>query len=98
MAMPRSLGRYLLAGGVLAVLVNVAINAAVGHALYAKLATIGLTGNPSITGDTVIGAFLIGFFTLVIVAPATRREVRSGRVRGGRKAVLPGGFARRPFV
>ena len=98
MSTPRPLGRYLLAGGVLAVVVNVAINAAVGHALYAKLATIGLTGDPSITGDTVIGAFLIGFFTLVIVAPATRREVRSGRVRGGKKLALPGWFARRPFV
>ena len=98
MSTPRPLGRSLLAGGVLAVVVNVAINAAVGHALYAKLATIGLTGDPSITGDTVIGAFLIGFFTLVIVAPATRREVRSGRVRGGKKLALPGWFARRPFV
>jgi len=98
MSTPRSLGRYLLAGGVLAVLVNVAINGAVGHALYAKLPAIALTGDPSITGDTVIGAFLIGFFTLVIVAPATRREVRSGRVRGGRKLALPGWFARRPFV
>lgn len=98
MATPRSLGRTLVIGGVLAVLVNVAINAAVGQALYGKLATIGLTGNPSITGDTVIGAFLIGFFTLVIVAPATRREVRSGRVRGGRKVVLPRWFARRPVI
>src|SRR3569623_109847 len=98
MSTPRSLGRYLLAGGVLAVLVGAAMASAVGHALYAKLPAIALTGAPSITGDTVIGAFLIGFFTLVIVAPATRREVRSGRVRGGRKLALPGWLARRPVV
>lgn len=98
MATPRSLGRYLLAGGVLAVLVNVAINAAVGHALYAHVAAIPLTGDSSIAGDTIAGAFLIAFFTLVIVAPATRREVRSGRVRGGRKLQLPAWFVRRPFV
>ncbi len=95
---PRQLARYLLAGGVLAVLVNVAINAAVGHAMYARLAAIALTGDPSIAGDTIIGAFLIAFFTIVIVAPAARREVRSGRVRGGRKLALPGWFARRPLL
>ena len=98
MSVPRSLARYLLAGGVVAVAVNVAINAAVGHALYAHLATIALTGDPSIAGDTIVGAFLIAFFTLVIVAPATRREIRSGRVRGGGKLALPGWFARRPVI
>jgi hypothetical protein len=96
--MQRSLGRYLLAGGALAIVVNVAINAAVGHALYAHLAAIPLTGDPSIAGDTIVGAFLIAFFTLAIVAPATRREVRSGRVRGGGKRALPGWIARRPLL
>ncbi|HSN27301.1 MAG TPA: hypothetical protein VLT45_13500, partial [Kofleriaceae bacterium] len=95
---PRQLARYLVAGGVLAVLVNVAINAAVGHAMYAHLSAIALTGDPSIAGDTIIGAFLIAFFTFVIVAPATRREVRSGRVRGGRKIALPDWFTRRPVL
>jgi hypothetical protein len=95
---PRSLARYLVAGGALAVVVNVVINAVVGNALYKRLAAVPLTGDPSITGDTVVGAFLIGFFTLAIVAPATRREVRSGRVRGGRKLTLPGWFARRPLI
>jgi hypothetical protein len=96
--MQRSLARYLLAGGVLAVVVNVAINAAVGHAMYAHLAAVPLTGDPSIAGDTIVGAFLIGFFTVVVVAPATRREIRSGRVRGGGKLTLPGWFARRPLL
>jgi hypothetical protein len=94
----RSLASYLLVGGVLAVVVNVAINAAVGHALYAHLADIPLTGDPSIAGDTIIGAFLIAFFTVVVVAPAARREIRSGRVRGGGTLTLPGWFARRPLL
>ena len=96
--MQRSLARYLIASGVLAVIVNVAINAAVGHALYARVAAVPLTGDPSIAGDTIVGAFLIAFFTLVIVAPATRREIRSGRVRGGRKRAVPGWLARRPVL
>src|SRR5687768_7398923 len=95
---PRSLARQLLVGGLLAVVVNVAINAAVGHPLYAHLAAVPLSGDPSIAGDTIIGAFLIAFFTVLVVAPATRREIRSGRVRGGGKLALPGWFARRPFV
>src|SRR5262245_29363113 len=96
--MQRSLARYLLVGGALAVVVNVVINAAVGHALYARAADIPLAGDPSIAGDTIVGAFLIAFFTVVIVAPATRREIRSGRVRGGGKLTLPGWFARRPLL
>lgn len=94
----RSLAGYLLAGGVLAVVVNVAINAAIGHALYAGVADVPLAGDPSIAGDTIAGTFLIAFFTILIVAPATRREIRSGRVRGGGKLTLPGWFARRPLL
>lgn len=94
----RSLASYLLVSGVLAVVVNVVINAVVGHALYAGVAQVPLTGDPSIAGDTIVGAFLIAFFTIVVVAPATRREIRSGRVRGGGKLALPGWFARRPLL
>jgi hypothetical protein len=94
----RSLARYLLVGGVVAVIVNVVINAVVGNAIYGRVAAVPLTGNSSIAGDTIIGAFLIVFFTVLIVAPATRREIRSGRVRGGRKRTLPGWFARRPLL
>jgi hypothetical protein len=98
MSMQRSLARYLITGGVVAVIVNVVINAVVGNAIYAKLATLPLTGDSSIAGDTIVGAFFIGFFTLLIVAPTTRREIRSGRVRGGGTLALPGWFARRPVV
>jgi hypothetical protein len=94
----RSLARYLIIGGVIAVLVNVAINAVVGNAIYGRVAAVPLTGDSSIAGDTIVGAFLIVFFTLLIVAPATRREIRSGRVRGGGTLALPGWFARRPLV
>jgi hypothetical protein len=97
-AVRRSLARYLIAGGVVAVLVNVAINAVVGNAIYGQVARVPLTGDSSIAGDTIVGAFLIVFFTLLIVAPATRREIRSGRVRGGGTLALPGWFVRRPLL
>ncbi len=94
----RSLARHLLTGGVVAVAINVAINAAVGHALYGGVAVVPLTGDASIAGDTIVGAFLIAFFTGLVVAPATQREVRAGRVRGGGKRALPGWFAGRPLL
>ncbi|HUQ06556.1 MAG TPA: hypothetical protein VM261_28830 [Kofleriaceae bacterium] len=95
----RSRARHLVIGGILAVIVNVAINAAVGQALYGGVTVVPLSGDSSIAGDTIVGAFLIGFFTLLLVAPATRREVRAGRVRGGHRwLALTGWFARHPFV
>ena len=72
MASPvRSLARYLIVGGVVAVLVNVAINAAVGNAIYGRVAAVPLTGDSSIAGDMIIGAFLIVFFTLLLVTGNT---------------------------
>jgi len=96
--MRRSLARYLLINGILALLVNVGINAVVGNAVYGHARAVPLTGDSSIAGDTIVGAFLIAFFTLLIVAPTARREVRSGRVVGGGKVRLPAWFERRPFV
>ena len=88
--MRRSVARYLVAGGIVALLVNVAINAVAGWVIYAKLDAVPLAGDTSIAGDTIVGAFLIAFFTLLVVTPATRREVRGGRVvaGGGRERVL----------
>jgi hypothetical protein len=40
-------------------------------------------GPGGFASDALIGAFLIGFFTLLLVIPDGRREARSGRVRGG---------------
>ena len=96
--MRKSVRRYLLAGGFLALLVNLAINAGAGVAIYGDLAAVPLTGDHGIAGDTIVGAFLIAFFTLVIVAPATRREVRAGHIVGGRRFRVPGWFAKRPVV
>lgn len=96
--LPRSLARHLVVGGLAAVAVNVVINAAVGHALYGDAVAVPLTGDASIAGDTIASALLIAFFTMLIVPPATRREVRSGRVRGGRgERALTRWLARRPF-
>lgn len=80
--MKQSLPRYLTKVGVVAAVVNVVINAAVGWALYHSAARVPLVGDPSILGDTAVGGFLIGFFTLLMVLPAARREARSGRVVG----------------
>ena len=99
--MRKSVGRYLFAGGVLALLVNVGINAAVGRAVYAGAGVVPLTGDRSIAGDTIVGAFLIAFFTLLVVAPAARREIRSGRVIGSGPARwhrLPRWVERHPLV
>jgi hypothetical protein len=96
--MRKSVRRYLLAGGFLALLVNLAINAGAGVAIYGDLAAVPLAGDHGIAGDTIVGAFLIAFFTLVIVAPATRREVRAGHVVGGRRFRVPAWFAKRPVV
>jgi hypothetical protein len=73
----------------------------VGHALYGGVAAVPLTGDASITGDTVASAFLIALFTMLVVVPATRREVRSGRVRGGLGGgarTWPGWFVRHPVM
>ena len=98
--MRRSVARYLVVGGIVALLVNVAINAVAGWAIYAKLDAVPLTGDLSIAGDTIVGAFLIAFFTLLVVAPATRREVRSGHIvgGGGRERALPRWLERRPLL
>ena len=81
--------RYLLISGAVALVVNLVVNALVGSALYAGQAMIPLEGDHSIAGDTVVGAFLIAFFTLLVVPPAARREVKSGKVRGGGRLRLP---------
>lgn len=96
--MVRTVRRYLFVGGALALVVNVAINAAAGAAIYGDLAAVSLGGDHGLAGDTIVGAFLIGFFTLLIVAPEARREVRAGRLIGGGKRSLPAWFARRPVV
>lgn len=99
--MQQYVGRFLAQQGVIALVVNVVINAGVGWLLYREATAVPLTGEPSIAGDTIIGAFLIGVFTIRIVAPVTRRQVRAGRVVGGgpaTRARLPGWLERRPWL
>lgn len=75
--------RYLAISGAIALVVNVAINLVVGSAIYKGHDVVPLTGDSSIAGDTVVGAFLIAFFTLLVVPQAARREVRAGHIRAG---------------
>ncbi len=90
--------RYLLVKAVVpAALINFALNWMAGQALLPAGPSLPLWGSPGMAVDAVVGAFLIGFFTLLLVIPDGRREARSGRVRGwGRPARWLGAPARRP--
>jgi hypothetical protein len=58
-----------------------------------------LRGPTSIIGDTLVGAFLIGFFTWLVMVPAARLEARAGRIRGlGRNARAFAWPRRHPLV
>jgi len=92
--------RYLLLLVLLpGVVINFLINLQAGRMLFPVGRDLPLWGNPGMALDTLGGAFLIGFFTLLVVVPGARREARAGRVRGwGRRArwlALP---ARRPVL
>lgn len=65
----------------IALAVNVAINAVVAALVYRE-PRLPIVGKRSIADDTFVAAFLIGFITLVAVAPAARREALAGRARG----------------
>ncbi len=92
--------RYLLAKVVIpGALINFGINLAAGHALLPDTPTLALWGSPGVALDALAGAYLIAFFTLLLVIPDARREARSGRVRGwGRRAGWLAWPARRPVV
>jgi hypothetical protein len=78
-----SIAEYLTLRVVLpAALLNVGISALAGASAFPAGHPVPLLGNPSACGDTLVSSFLIGFFTMVGVAPAAGREARGGRVRG----------------
>ena len=80
----RSVRRYLLVKVLpLALLVNVVLNFVVGRILYPAGHAVPLVGAHGIATDTLVGAFLLGLFTLLLGAPVARHEARAGRVRGG---------------
>jgi hypothetical protein len=88
--MKPSLARYLLVKVVPpALLVNVVINVIVGLVAYPAGRAVPLTGDKSAGADTLVNAFFIGFFTLLVARAQARTEARSGRVRGfdGRSAL-----------
>jgi len=65
-----------------ALLVNVGVNVLGGRAAYPAGTLVPLVGHKSAANDIVFGAFLIGFFTMLVVRAAARLEARSGRVAG----------------
>src|SRR5262249_53077026 len=97
---PPSLARYLAEKvAPPALVVNVAINFFVGRAVYPAGIAVPLLGDKSAGADTLLGAFLIGFFRMLVVRPAGRLEARAGRVRGfARPGALAAWPRRRPVL
>jgi hypothetical protein len=81
--MRSSLARYLLVKVILpAGLINVGISALAGAGAFPAGHDVPLLGNPSACADTIVSSLLMGFFTMVGVAPGARMEARAGRVLG----------------
>lgn len=81
--MRSSLRRYLLLRVALpALLLNVAINAVIGAAVFPAGRDVPVLGVVSACGDTLVSSFFIGFLTMIGVASQARFEARAGRVRG----------------
>jgi hypothetical protein len=82
-----------------AFLVNVAVNLVAGRAVYPQGAMVPMLGDKSVGGDTLVGAFLIGLFTLLAVRPTARKDARLGRVAGlGRTSSFATWFRRHFLV
>ncbi len=92
--------RYLLLKVVLpGAVLNFVINWLAGQGLLPAGPTLPLWGTPGMAIDTLVGGFLIAFFSMLLVIPGGRREARSGRVRGlGRQASWLRAPARRPVL
>ncbi|MGO8998185.1 MAG: condensation domain-containing protein [Polyangiaceae bacterium] len=81
--MKSTLGRFLITKVLIpAAVINAGISALAGAATFHAGSPVPLLGNPSACGDTLVASFLMGFFTMIGVAPAARLEARAGRVRG----------------
>ncbi len=91
--MLRFLGRFVVP----AAIINFVLNWAAGALLLPRRATLARWGEGGFASDALVGAFFIGFFTLLIVIPDGRRETRAGHLRGrGRTAGWLTWPARRP--
>src|SRR5580658_5923233 len=81
--MKLSLSRYMILKVVLpAAAINAGISWLAGSGAFPAGHDVPLLGNPSACADTLVASCLIGFFTMVGVAPGARTEARAGRVRG----------------
>lgn len=58
--------------------INVALNAAIGWAMFRGVATVPLWGASSIGGDTLGTSFFLPAITCLIVTPLVRGQVRRG--------------------
>lgn len=79
-----------------AAVINFGLNWGAGELLLPG-PTLALWGSPGMALDALVGAFLIGFFTWLLVIKDGRREARSGRARGwGKRAAWLELAERRP--
>lgn len=84
--------RYLiLEQGVGSALINFLLNGVIAWLLFRALESVPLWGDQSIAGDTIGTAFLLPFFTCLIVTRLARGQVRSGRLPplGWQRAMHP---------
>jgi len=71
--------RFLVEQCIGGIVVNFAINAAIGWLIFRGVETAPFTGLTSILGDTLIMAFLLPYMLSFIVTLDTRRKIRAGR-------------------
>jgi hypothetical protein len=73
---------YVLQVALPAAVVNLVINALVGPLVYPSGQTVPSLGDKSAGLDCLVGAFIIGFCSWVLVVGAGQVEARAGRVAG----------------
>ncbi len=59
---------------------NFLLNAAIAWVMFRSLETVPLWGQQSIAGDTIGTAFLLPFFTCLIVTRVVQKQMRAGRL------------------
>jgi hypothetical protein len=59
---------------------NALLNALLAWMSLHKLASVPMTGNPSIVGDAIVTAILLPLLTCLIVTPLVRKAIKAGKV------------------
>ncbi|MBU47161.1 MAG: hypothetical protein CL920_00505 [Deltaproteobacteria bacterium] len=81
-----------------ALVINFVINFIFGLVIFGGMDVIPFVGDKSVTNDTVVGAFFIGFFTMIFATPSGRAEALAGRIPGGGRGGLFKFVERHSFI